>query len=387
MHAVENDHVLWLITGRMRIATYNVENILRRARLLNMESWNESRGLLEAYAELQELMSLDEYPDDVRRRMRDLLVALGLEKGRRSRLVTLVEHRGDFAGVSALRGLRVVARHRKDWVGWLEPETEDLNPQATLNQGQVLRDLAADVLALQEVESGAALDILVGRCTAAAGGAPFAAAMYFAGNDNRGLGSGVATAAGHTIGWMRTHAAAKDGEGRHILDRDAPEVAVWTPRANVLWLVNAHFRSRGYGRREVADARRRAQATLVAANYRRLVKEGAKFVAVCGDLGDQPDTEALAPLLRDTDLVDVSGHATFNGDGHVGTYGRATAKEKIDYILLSPELFERVKGAGVVRRGAWGPGKVPAWDVYPELKSAYDLASDHAALWCDVDLP
>jgi hypothetical protein len=40
----------------------------------------------------------------------------------------------------------------------------------------------------------------------------------------------------------------------------------------------------------------------------------------------------------------------------------------------------------VWRRGVWGNRKAPAWEVYPEMKSPYHAASDHAALWCDVEV-
>jgi endonuclease/exonuclease/phosphatase family metal-dependent hydrolase len=370
----------------MRLATYNVENVARRARVLNVESWNDGRAIVEAHAELVRLAARDTYDDDARKRMRDMLVALGLEKTRRSRFVTLVEQRSELAGVSALRGLRVTARGRADWLGWFEFETELLPPRATLNLGQVVRDVGADVLALQEVETRAALAALTRDTVRDAGGEPYDQLAYFAGNDELGLGVGLAARRGHSIGWSRSHADAVAPTGGLIHDRDAPEISVWTPTGVVLWVVVVHFRSSAYGRREDAEARRRAQASAVAASYQRLVKEGGRYIAVCGDFGDAPDSEALSPLVRGTDLVDASRHPTFASDGFGGTYGKATAKERIDHILLSPDLYARVQGGGMWRRGAWGSGKLPAWDVYPELKSSYDGASDHAAVWVDLDL-
>ncbi|QYU67375.1 hypothetical protein J4558_20955 [Leptolyngbya sp. 15MV] len=64
---------------------------------------------------------------------------------------------------------------------------------------------------------------------------------------------------------------------------------------------------------------------------------------------------------------------------------------KIDYILLSPELRARATASGIFRKGMW-PGVRPRkWDVYPEIDPLLDgdpkhVASDHAALWVDLDL-
>lgn len=370
----------------MRLASYNVQNVARRARVLSLESWNDSKPILEAQAELSALMARETYDDAARRRMKQLLVDLGLEKSRRSRFVTLVEQRGELAGVSALRGLRVTARGRGDWVGWLEFETDALPQRATMTLGQVVRDLDADVVVAQEVESRLALATLGRHLVPAVGGKAYHEVFHAAGNDDRGLGLGVAVRQGYTIGWTRSHADDRDGDGRPIFDRDAPEVSVWTPAGNVLWVIPLHLRSRGYGRKEDADARRLLQVKAVADAYRRLVGEGARYIAVCGDLNDTPDSDAFSMLLKETNLADVSSSPVFRSDGLVGTFGKGTAKEKIDYILLSPDLMERIKGAGVIRKGAWGPQKVPPWEVYAEVKSRYDAASDHAALWCELDV-
>jgi endonuclease/exonuclease/phosphatase family metal-dependent hydrolase len=103
-----------------------------------------------------------------------------------------------------------------------------------------------------------------------------------------------------------------------------------------------------------------------------------------GDFNDTPESEALGPLLRESDLKDISAHPSFIADNHPGTYQSGSARDKIDYILLSPALYERMQQGGVWRRGVWGNRKTPAWEVYPEMKSSYHAASDHAALWVDV---
>jgi hypothetical protein len=48
---------------------------------------------------------------------------------------------------------------------------------------------------------------------------------------------------------------------------------------------------------------------------------------------------------------------------------------------MSPKLAAKVTYGGIERRGVWG--KFPHFD---EIKKPLDAASDHAALFVDVDL-
>jgi endonuclease/exonuclease/phosphatase family metal-dependent hydrolase len=85
-------------------------------------------------------------------------------------------------------------------------------------------------------------------------------------------------------------------------------------------------------------------------------------------------------------LKDVFLHPAFDDGGRPGTFGPCSAANKIDYILLSPGLFGKVTAGGVFRKGMW-PGSRPAkWDAYPEVARPNEAASDHAAVWADIDL-
>ena len=111
-----------------------------------------------------------------------------------------------------------------------------------------------------------------------------------------------------------------------------------------------------------------------------------KFVAVIGDLNDTPDSDPLLPLLAGSTLRDAFTHPEFDDGGHPGTFGSCTAANKIDYLLLSPALMDRVTKGGVLRKGMWPGVRPKKWDVYPELEEERDAASDHAAIWVDVDI-
>jgi len=147
-----------------------------------------------------------------------------------------------------------------------------------------------------------------------------------------------------------------------------------------------HFKSKGYGAKGESDARRKLQAQRVAEIYKGLIADGIKHIAVIGDLNDTPDSDPLKPLVHGTDLKDIFTHAKFDDGGHSGTYGLCNAVNKIDYIFLSPALYKRVKKGGVFRTGMW-PGKKPKrWDCYAEVTRPEEAASDHAAVWADIDI-
>ncbi|MBF3313730.1 endonuclease/exonuclease/phosphatase family protein, partial [Leptospira borgpetersenii serovar Hardjo-bovis] len=79
-------------------------------------------------------------------------------------------------------------------------------------------------------------------------------------------------------------------------------------------------------------------------------------------------------------------HPAFDNGGYPGTWGNSAKNNKLDYILLSPALWERVTAGGVIRKGMW-PGERPVkWEVYPELKKPQQAGSDHAALWVDLNI-
>jgi endonuclease/exonuclease/phosphatase family metal-dependent hydrolase len=185
---------------------------------------------------------------------------------------------------------------------------------------------------------------------------------------------------------MISHVDDTDEKGV-IFSRDCAEYVLDTPRGASLALLVNHFKSKGYGTKASADAKRRRQAMRVREIYEARLTEGFEHVAVIGDLNDTPDSAPLAPLVAEgSTLVDVMAHPRFTGDGRPGTHGNGTASAKLDYILMSPALAAAVVAAGIERRGVWGGKHGTLFPHFPEMRSAKDAASDHAALWVDVDL-
>ncbi|MCB1550051.1 MAG: endonuclease/exonuclease/phosphatase family protein, partial [Hyphomicrobiaceae bacterium] len=251
---------------------------------------------------------------------------------------------------------------------------------------QVVRDVAPDVLAVVETEGRNALLQFSDRLLPAIGGERFEHAMLIDGNDERGIDVGLLARAPLELGWMRSHVDDRTESGGIVFSRDCPEFSIWTPSGASVWVLVNHFKSKGYGTKAASDQKRWLQAEAVRQIYDRLKREGATMVAVVGDLNDTPDSESLAPLLKETDLKDFSEHPAYIDDGRPGTFRNGTAADKLDYILLSPALFERMSQGGVWRRGVWGGKNGTLWEIYPEMKRSEHAASDHAAIWCDVEI-
>ncbi|MBV1694088.1 MAG: endonuclease/exonuclease/phosphatase family protein [Hyphomicrobiales bacterium] len=370
----------------MRIATYNVENLFTRAKALNLDTWADGRATLEAHARINALLEEEVYTPAVQRELVTLIKALGLARSDNGPFVRLRQNRGRLVRRNAVLGIDIVAKGRTDWSGWVELETELVNEVATRNAAQVVRDVDADVIGIVECEGRAALLEFSGKLLPAVGGRAYRECMLIDGNDERGIDVGLMSRAGYKIGWMRSHADDRAPSGAPIFSRDCPEIAIWTPSGATLWVLVNHFKSRGYGKQEVSDARRWLQAETVRTIYERLKLEGAQYIAVVGDLNDAPTSHTLRPLLHDCDLVDAGSHAAFDDGGRPGTHGDCTAANRLDYILLSPALFARMRSGGIWRKGVWGGKNGMLWPVYREMTASPHAASDHACVWCEIDV-
>ena len=267
----------------------------------------------------------------------------------------------------------------------MELKTEPVDELAMRHTARVIKDIDADILGVIEAENRISLSKFSAQMLQLVGGTPYAHVMLIDGNDDRGIDVAVLTKAGFETGNVRPHIDDTDGQGL-IFSRDCPEYSITTPSGETIVVLVSHLKSKGFGSQASSNAKRKRQAKRTAEIYARLVAEGHASVAVVGDFNDTPDSAALAPLLAQTDLQDVSTHPKFVSDGRPGTFGNGAKGSKIDYILLSPALFARVTNARVFRKGVWGGKNGDLWPVYPTMKEKVHQASDHAAIYADIKL-
>lgn len=369
----------------MRIASYNVENLFNRARVLEQPTWSAGRPALEAYEQICKLLEEPEYTAEIKTGILRLLGRLGLSSGDSARFARLRQNRGRLLKRSRDGRVEIVAGGRGDWIGWVELTTDRVDEQAMLNTARVIHDVAADILGVIEAENRIALKRFTDASLRVAGRPRYPQVMVVDGNDERGIDVGVLATSTYPLVGQRSHVDDADSMGR-IFSRDCPEYHFRTPTGQRLVVLVNHLKSKGYGGKVASDALRRRQAQRIAEIYRDLVADGLPDVAVVGDLNDTPDSDSLAPLLRDTDLRDICSHPAFDDGGRPGTYGYCTARNKIDYVLLSPTLYARATGGGNFRMGVWGGRRGTLWPIYDTMTKEVHAGSDHAAVYADIDL-
>lgn len=368
----------------MRLATFNVENMFDRAKALNGQDWEEGQPALEAHKELNTLFNNSSYSVADQRRMLKLMGDHGLLKTDEGPLLIIRKIRGNLIKRPRVGEPEIVATGRKSWIGWVELKTEPVNEVATLNTARVLAAIAADIQAVVEAEDRTTLRLFNEQLLPEVGGKPFDHVMLVDGNDERGIDVGLMTRAKYPIVSIRSHVDAADSKGQ-IFSRDCAEYQVALPSGEFLWVMVNHFKSKGYGKPAANDAKRKRQAKRVRELYDQHIAEGDTLVAIVGDLNEIPANGPMDPLLRQgSTLKDISQHPKYKSQGRPGTHGNCTASGKLDYILLSPALFAKVKDAGVERRGIWGGTKGTLWPHFPEITTTDEAASDHAALWVDL---
>jgi endonuclease/exonuclease/phosphatase family metal-dependent hydrolase len=370
----------------MKLASYNVENLFQRAVAMNQATWADGENPLALHAEMNQILGKIQYTAADKKRIVAIMKALKIDKADDGGdFAILRQNRGHLVKRPKAGGIEIVADGRGDWIGWLDLKVEAVNDFAVRNTARVIHDLDADVIGLVEAESRPAL-LRFGRdVSPAVGGAPYEHVMLIDGNDERGIDVAVMTRQGYEIVDIRSHVDDEDGQGQ-IFSRDCAEYTIKTPGGKRLVVLINHLKSKGFGSQATSNAKRKRQAARIKTIYDQLVHAGEKFVAVIGDFNDTPDSAPLEPLLKHTNLKDVFVHPSFDDGGRPGTFGTCAKGNKIDYILLSPDLFTRVQGGSVFRMGAWGGTNGTIFPHYPEITRAIEAASDHSAVWAEIDL-
>lgn len=362
----------------MLIASFNVENLFQRAVAMSEGADAAGAAAIVAQAKVNEILRKAKYSAADKARIPQLLTELGIaKKDDAGKFAILRQNRGQLVRRPRNKPPEIVANGRADWVGWVDLTTEPVDELATRNTARVIQELDADIQAVVEAESRHSLRDFSRVMLRRVGGQPYEHSMLIQGNDNRGINVGLMTKAGFTFETMRTHIFDLVKPNQPVFSRDCPEYLVRTPGgAEVLVLVN-HFKSKLGG----GDAKRKAQAEKVKEIVEARLAQHPNLV-VLGDLNDTPKSANLAPLLG-TKLKDISDSPKFKDGGFPGTFG--TQRDKIDYLLLSPALMSKVTDGGIFRKGVFSASG--QWPFFDTITQKVHQASDHAAIWADINLP
>lgn len=305
----------------------------------------------------------------------------------------LRENRGDFLMQPKKGDVKIVAEGRSAWIGWVELITEPVDELATHMTARVIDDVGADVIAVVEAENRPALvrfndEMLNGR---------YAHVMLIDGNDRRGIDVGILTSDAVKMMSVTSHVDDPDPArpGETLFSRDCP-VHRLKVGSHDLWVLVNHLKSQSFTFGS-PDPLRTRQAEQVRAIYDQLRSEGAELIAVVGDFNkgptndDPPKHPTLEALLgAGSPLVDTHGLPVFDAGPRPGTFEACGVRDRLDYILVSPQLANRITAGGINRSGLWGNPKnknAPSkWTVFPPITAAVHAASDHAAVWIEFDL-
>lgn len=367
----------------MKVATFNVESLFRRPEALSKETWSEGKPILEDYQLFNRLIAQEIYTPNTKDKLVQLLVEYNLQErnDKTSKFFILHEVREKlFKLARGAKKPEIVVNGRKEWDGWLELKRKDIESNAIENTALVIQAVQADVLAIVEAEDRIALQLFNDQVLKRFG-VNYTHNMLIDGNDERGIDVGLYSQL--PIVSMRSNIDAGLPDER-IFSRDCAEYEITLPSGDSLWLLVNHFKSKGFGSYKSSNERRLKQATEVANIYKKR-HASHRYVIVAGDFNDTPESEQLKPLIKDTDLRDVMTHEKYKNrpNARPGTFKSGSKSNKLDYILLSPALWEKVLDVDVERHGVWAPR---TFEHFETVKGPADIASEHAAVWVELNL-
>ena len=381
----------------IRIATYNVQNLFARPKAFDGTDWTIRKPILAAYREVNELFQNAIYDAANRTRMRELLLDLDIyscnsldairrKRSPNPRWAWLRKNRGSFDRQPRAKSqhVKIIAAGRRDWIGWVELAKGSTNEMSTRLTARVINDVNADIIGVVEAEDRPSLV----RFNKEMLNNMHEHIMLIDGNDERGIDVGIMTREKFPIERIRSNVDRDDCVGT-VFSRDCPQYEVRTHSGALLHILINHFKSQSGGgsskRLRQAAAVRKIADDLVAAR---------QHVVVMGDLNEGPPTESehvanFAPLYENqSPLIDCFSLPDFDTGPRPGTFDSCGIHNRLDYIFISQSLKDVFKSGSVLRTGLWGTRKTrpDAWTTYPDMTRSEEQASDHAAVFIDLDL-
>jgi endonuclease/exonuclease/phosphatase family metal-dependent hydrolase len=381
----------------IKIASFNVENLFARPKAFSSTDLSVGKPALDAYREVNELIKNPVYSPGDKAKIIGLLVILDIytinSSGAIRRKDTqspkwawLRKNRGKFdrEPQDPAQNIEIIADGRGDWIGWIELAKEPTNEIATRTTARVIQEVDADIIGIVEAEDRPSLlrfnNELLGN--------QYGHIMLVDGNDERGIDVAIMTRAGFSIESIRSNVDTRDSMGT-VFSRDCPQYEVVTSNGTALHVLVNHFKSQSGGGGE----KRRRQAAAVRAVVNGLVQQG-KHVVVLGDLNEGPaavgsQAPNLAALFdNNSPLIDCYSLPGFDAGTRPGTFDSCGLRNRLDYIFLSNSLQPFFTGGGLFRKGLWGDRvtRPTAWDTYPEITKSSEQASDHAAVYVELNI-
>ncbi len=369
----------------MKIATFNIQNIFHRDTHLVKRYAEEN---IDTWAEEFENLKLKYRPcEKDYTRMRELSVLLGFHKSPYEPYLRMRRKSGQLHIQKGKFSREYKANHITDWNGWIKLNTIPINEVAIRNKAKVINDINPDILLLQEVEDRASIIEFNKEFLSNDDSMKFEEIIYLETNDSYGRGMGILTKKGYQIQSIKTHVNDLNGLGNPLFDFDFQQYELKTPSSESIHLLVTHLIEDSLDLEE-SNRKRKIQSQKIAEVYKNLQKRNS-LIAVIGTLNTPSFSDSISPLLKNTNLKDVSKHTTFDTDLDRDKdliFSRMDAMgvnfKQRDYLLLSSKLFKTIKNCGLNREGIWHK-KRSQWTMYKSILKEKHEASQHPLIWSE----
>ena len=361
---------------KIRIGTFNVNNLFERPRIMELEGFNATgKAVLKDVSDLQTLLENTSYAANVGVEIVKILDRYFKPPTDnpwfrineiRERLFSIKQ---DGSGVA------LKAKGRGGWLGWVELLKQNTNEISIQNTARVIKAVDADILCVVEVDDRIALkrfnEFLLKKENV-----EYPHALVIDGNDERGIDVGILSR--YPIASIKTHIddeyKSTNGRTYKIFSRDCAEYSVDISTGKTVHLLCNHLKSKGFGSPASNNAKRKRQANRLV-EILKTYDLTRDLVVVAGDLNDTPGSAPLKNLMAVPNLVDVLKNVAPNWTYHTGS-------DQIDYLLVSQPIADNLKAVGIERRGIFRANN-PA---FPEVTNKVTQASDHAAVFAEFEV-
>lgn len=248
---------------------------------------------------------------------------------------------------------------------------------------RAIREVNADIIALQEIESLSVLDAFNSKYL---GKMEYKHRILIDSFDPRKID--VAILSRFPIISLRSHRQERNASNSTWLFSRDCLVAVINIEGKELLLYVNHFKSMIEGRAQTHD-RRKEQVDRVAAmiDERWKAKNYKGNFVVLGDFNDYPEGDtALTSLIQHPGLENVVKRLD-QGDQWTHFYSDKKEYNQLDFILLSKSLAKmNPNPPGIMRKGL--PKRAKKYDGpwFPKVGEDSPKASDHAPVFMDIEL-
>jgi endonuclease/exonuclease/phosphatase family metal-dependent hydrolase len=355
-----------------RIASFNVENLFSRAKVLNLRDHSVAGDAIQKIDRLDKLLRNQSYAPQTKQEILQLCSEL------KPYIYIHVDRGALFRKRSGSQ--TVAAAGVNEWDGAIEFRRAKISDIARQNTAKVIKQVKADLACIVEAENR---PTLLAFNSDTLGSRKFNYGMLIDGNDPRGIDVGLLSR--FPVCNIRTHVYDRDDVGI-IFSRDCLEVEVALAPGQPIHVLCNHLKSQGYGSPAANDAKRKRQAVRLA-EILTGYDLSTDLVVVAGDFNNSPDHASLKPILSTGDLHDVLA-AKFPNLQDRWTYHYGGRFQQIDYVLVSTPLHNALQDAGIERRGICGLERLTngAEKEFKAVTSDADAASEHAAVWAEFTI-